>query len=98
MRYADDREWFSFHGSKGVRASMQSGDLRHDQAFFGRSEELYELTHNLQRGRHTLLVGEKGIGKSRLMLEARKIFSGVIFINGSLPINTAFCISSIPLP
>jgi len=55
---------------------MQSGDLRHDQAFFGRSEELYELTHNLQRGRHTLLVGEKGIGKSRLMLEARKILSG----------------------
>ena len=40
------------------------------------SEELYELTHNLQRGRHTLLVGEKGIGKSRLMLEARKILSG----------------------
>ena len=55
---------------------MQSGDLRHDQAFFGRTEELYELTHNLQRGRHTLLVGEKGIGKSRLMLEARKILSG----------------------
>jgi hypothetical protein len=55
---------------------MQSHDLRHDQVFFGRTEELYELTRNLQRGRHTLLIGEKGIGKSRLMLEARQILSG----------------------
>ena len=55
---------------------MPSADLRHDQSFFGRSDELYELTQNLQRGRHTLLTGEKGIGKSRLMLEARKILSG----------------------
>jgi hypothetical protein len=51
-------------------------DPRQDQAFFGREEEFYELLSNLQSGRHTLLVGERGIGKSRLMLEARKVLSG----------------------
>ena len=51
-------------------------DLRQDQAFFGRAKELFEITHNLQRGRHTLLVGEKGIGKTRLMMEAMRILSG----------------------
>jgi hypothetical protein len=51
-------------------------DLRQDQLFLGRADELYELTRNLQRGRHTLLVGEKGIGKTRLMLEAKNILSG----------------------
>ncbi len=55
---------------------MDSTDLRQDQAFFGRTDELYELTRNLQRGRHTLLIGEKGIGKSRLMMEAIRILSG----------------------
>ncbi len=57
---------------------MDSTDLRQDQVFFGRSDELYELTRNLQRGRHTLLIGEKGIGKSRLMLEAIRILSGKV--------------------
>lgn len=51
-------------------------DLRQDSAFYGRTEELYELVRNLQRGRHTLVVGEKGIGKSRLMQEARWVISG----------------------
>src|SRR5258705_9867080 len=51
-------------------------DLRHDTIFFGRSEELIELVRNLQRGRHTLLLGEKGIGKSRLMMEAKWILTG----------------------
>jgi len=53
-----------------------SGDLRGDTVFVGRSDELYQLVKNLQRGRHSLVVGEKGIGKSRLMTEARWILSG----------------------
>jgi len=51
-------------------------DLRQDTTFFGRTEELYQLVKHLQRGRHTLIIGEKGIGKSRLMLEAKWILSG----------------------
>ena len=58
-------------------AEQQSNtDLRQDMSFFGRTEELYQLVKNLQRGRHTLLVGDKGIGKSRLMLEAKWILTG----------------------
>jgi len=52
------------------------GDLRQDTSLFGRTAELYRLVINLQRGRHTLLVGEKGTGKSRLMHEAKWILSG----------------------
>jgi hypothetical protein len=59
-----------------MKSAAQAPDLRQDQAFFGRAEELYELTRNLQHGRHTLLVGEKGIGKTRLMLEAKRVLSG----------------------
>ncbi len=51
-------------------------DLRHDLIFMGRKEELFQVTSNLQKGRHTLLVGDKGIGKTRLMQEARWILSG----------------------
>jgi len=51
-------------------------DLRQDTTFFGRTEELYQLVRNLQRGRHTLIVGDKGIGKTRLILEAKWILSG----------------------
>ncbi|HTK80904.1 MAG TPA: ATP-binding protein [Bacteroidota bacterium] len=51
-------------------------DLRHDRTFMGRSGELFQLVGNLQRGRHTLLTGDKGIGKSRLMLEAKMVLSG----------------------
>jgi AAA+ ATPase superfamily predicted ATPase len=54
----------------------QQTDLRQDMSFFGRTEELYQLVKNLQRGRHTILIGDKGIGKSRLMLEAKWILSG----------------------
>lgn len=53
-----------------------TGDLRQDTVFVGRSDELYQLVKNLERGRHSLIVGEKGIGKSRLMTEARWILSG----------------------
>ncbi|MEO8168425.1 MAG: hypothetical protein ABI623_09265, partial [bacterium] len=44
----------------------------------GRKEELFQLTRNLQQGRHALLVGDKGIGKTRLMQEARWILTGRI--------------------
>jgi hypothetical protein len=54
----------------------KTADLRHDQAFFGRTDELCHLVKNLRRGRHTLLVGEKGIGKTRLMLEALRVLAG----------------------
>src|ERR1051325_11452526 len=53
-------------------------DPRHDTIFIGRHDELFELVRNLQRGRHTLLLGEKGIGKSRLMLEAKWILTGSV--------------------
>jgi hypothetical protein len=56
--------------------NIQPIDLRQDTTFFGRTEELYQLVKNLQRGRHTLIVGDKGIGKTRLMLEAKWILSG----------------------
>jgi hypothetical protein len=58
--------------------SGSRADLRHDTAFFGRGEELYQLVGNLRRGRHTLILGEKGIGKSRLITEAKWILSGRI--------------------
>jgi hypothetical protein len=51
-------------------------DLRNDTTFFGRTDELYQLVKNLQRGRHTLVLGPKGIGKSRLMIEAKAILEG----------------------
>jgi len=51
-------------------------DLRSDTTFFGRTAELYQLVKNLQRGRHTLILGPKGIGKSRLMMEAKAILEG----------------------
>ena len=51
-------------------------DVRQDPAFFGRAEELDRLLKNLNEGRHTLLVGEHGIGKSSLMNEARLLLSG----------------------
>ena len=55
---------------------MVNPDLRQDQFFLGRTAELFQLVRNLQLGRHTLVVGPKGIGKSRLMLEARDILLG----------------------
>ncbi len=51
-------------------------DLRQDTTFFGRTEELYQLVRHLQRGRHSLIVGDKGIGKTRIMQEAKWILSG----------------------
>ncbi len=54
------------------------GDVRQDPTLFGRSTELYLLVRNLQSGRHTLLVGPKGIGKTRLMVEASAILTGKV--------------------
>ena len=51
-------------------------DVRRDPAFFGREEELARLVKNLVEGRHTLITGEYGIGKKRLMQEARLLLSG----------------------
>jgi hypothetical protein len=51
-------------------------DLREDSFFVGREEELAELIRSLQRGRHILLTGPKGIGKTRLMREALSIMTG----------------------
>jgi hypothetical protein len=59
-----------------VNKSEPSSDLRHDTTFFGRTEELYQLVKNLSKGRHTLIAGDKGIGKTRLMLEAKWILAG----------------------
>jgi hypothetical protein len=53
-----------------------TGDVRQDQAFFGREEELRRVLKNLNEGRHTLLVGQYGIGKSSLMNEARLLLTG----------------------
>jgi hypothetical protein len=52
------------------------GDLRDDAVLVGRTEELSMLIDQLSRGRHTLLVGERGVGKTRLMREAVAVVSG----------------------
>ena len=51
-------------------------DLRQDETLVGRGDELDQLVRTLARGRHALLVGEKGMGKSRLLLEARRLLAG----------------------
>jgi hypothetical protein len=56
---------------------VNAPDLRRDAAFIGRYVELTQLLRNLQRGRHTLITGEKGIGKTRLMLEAKLLLGGM---------------------
>lgn len=56
--------------------AAETGDLRTDPCFFGRAGELQSLVHNLALGRHTLCVGPKGIGKSRLIQEAIAVLNG----------------------
>ena len=51
-------------------------DVRQDTEFLGRGEELYQLIRNLVRGRHTLITGPKGIGKTRLMQESIAVLQG----------------------
>lgn len=54
----------------------EAGDPRRDTLLVGRSEDLERLVRTLARGRHALLVGEKGIGKTRLLMEARRVLAG----------------------
>jgi hypothetical protein len=54
----------------------RKGDLRDDASLVGRAEELAALVDQLSRGSHTLLVGERGVGKTRLMREAAAVLSG----------------------
>src|SRR5512136_310315 len=61
------------HDSRALRTK---GDLRDDAMLVGRVEELARLVDQLTRGRHTLLVGERGVGKTRLMREAVEVLSG----------------------
>ena len=44
--------------------------------FLGREEELRQVVENLRLGRHTLLIGAKGIGKTALMQQALAILEG----------------------
>jgi energy-coupling factor transporter ATP-binding protein EcfA2 len=52
-------------------------DPRSDPVFLGRDEELRQVVSALRRGKHVLLTGEKGIGKSALMREALTSFAGI---------------------
>lgn len=49
-----------------------------DQKFFGRNVELKKLTVNILLGKHTLIVGKKGIGKTRLIEEAASVIKGKV--------------------
>jgi hypothetical protein len=62
--------------ASGPGAGRQE-DLREDSFLVGRMEELSRLVDNLRRGQHTLLVGERGVGKTTLMREALDVLSGV---------------------
>lgn len=53
-------------------------DVREDRAFIGRDEELFQLVRNLGRGKHTLITGARGMGKSRLMEEAIAVLRGSV--------------------
>jgi hypothetical protein len=52
-------------------------DPRADGVLVGRSDDVVQLVRNLVLGRHTLLVGESGVGKSRLMAESRRVLLGM---------------------
>ena len=56
----------------------RSPDLRQDPFFIGRSEELNQIITNLLQNRHTLITGDRGIGKTRLMQEALSILNGTV--------------------
>ncbi len=53
-------------------------DLRQDKHLIGASDNIYNLVNNLINGRHTLLIGDRGVGKSRLMEEVKGVLSGEI--------------------
>ncbi len=51
-------------------------DLRQDPFFVGRSQELRQITNNILQNRHTLISGDRGTGKTRLMQEVIALLSG----------------------
>ena len=53
-------------------------DLRQDLFFIGRSAELKQIITNLLQNRHTLITGDRGIGKTRLIQEALSILNGTV--------------------
>jgi energy-coupling factor transporter ATP-binding protein EcfA2 len=60
-----------------------------DKTFFGRIPELKKLVANILLGKHTLVVGKKGIGKTRLIEEAAAIVKGSIHHIELSPANLA---------
>jgi hypothetical protein len=56
--------------------SLSTGSDRREPFLIGRGVELGALVENIRKGRHTLLVGERGIGKSRLLHEAVAVLQG----------------------
>lgn len=65
--------------SPSLRVSLTlSSDLRQDPFFVGRSAELNQIITNLLQNRHTLITGDRGIGKTRLMQEAIGILDGTV--------------------
>ena len=51
-------------------------DLRQDSFFIGRSQELSQIITNLLQSRHTLITGDGGIGKTRLIQEVISLLGG----------------------
>lgn len=49
-----------------------------DQKFFGRKNELKKLVANILLGKHTLIIGKKGIGKTSLIEQAIAVINGSI--------------------
>ncbi|CUT03365.1 NB-ARC domain-containing protein [Candidatus Chrysopegis kryptomonas] len=47
-----------------------------DQKFFGRKQELKKLVVNILLGKHTLIIGKRGIGKTTLIEHAISIIKG----------------------
>ena len=65
-------------GSPNLRVTRSPfPDLRQDPFFIGRSQELNQILTNLLQNRHTLITGDRGIGKTCLMQEA------IAFVNGT---------------
>lgn len=51
-------------------------DVRKDRMIVGREKELAQVVRNLGQGTHTLIIGARGMGKSRLMQEAVAVLEG----------------------
>jgi hypothetical protein len=55
---------------------LERGDLLGDSLMLGRDAELARLVGVLRAGRNAVVVGERGVGKSRLLREAFEVLSG----------------------